>query len=226
MKKIITFSILFTFTLILNAQTYYRLPVNNPDQFLDNTSMKGFSLGSGAVFGFLKEINIVSPAFHIFFGYNAKHLYFDNKMIFEDNSGSLTMYLNDDPSRDYPDKAPKKGYTRLTGQYFRFRIGNGILATRHFYLTTGINTDIRIASKYKHKWYSGDTKKKEIIKGNNVLKLNNVQFSWYVELGLPLGIGIYYERSFNEFMKDDWGANVKMHMFGISIGNFYRRFAS
>lgn len=206
MKKLALFLLIIFAVFSLNAQT----------DFLDNTTMTSYGFGFDKIIPHNKDSK-VTTALQIGGSYNLKHLYFKDNIVFQNTDNGLIMFPDTNSSHGYPNRFFNSGYTRLTGQYLRLKLGGGVLFYQFISVTTGINMDFRVGSKYKNKYFVGGDKKKDIIKGNDALKLCNTQFSWFVSVNIKNNISVYYEYQFRNFLKEDWGTDIRNHGIGIAI---------
>ena len=221
MAKVFTISFLFLACLQVHGQQFSR-PVDAPEAFLANTRtyLESVTLGGLAPLSDslrLAENLYIRAGAGLRIGYSKRRITFRDDLIFEENQGDLIMSVNDDPARDYPDQWPRRGYTRLEGQYVRIGISGGILVGKLFQISTGINADFRVGSRYLDKHYIDGDKQKDKLSGNDLLQLNGQQYAWVVQAGFQ-GLSVCYEISLNPFFQESWGLDYRFQSFGIVYG--------
>ncbi len=194
----------------------FSLPISDQDAFLSEARPFIESITIGQLFPLKKE-GKVRPGAGFRVGYAERKINFDNDMIFANQNGDLVMNVNDDPTLDYENRFLRRGLTRLRGEYIRVGGSFGLLLGKMLHLSTGMNADFRIRSVYHNRYFVGDDRMREKLTGNDLLQLNNTQFSWVTQFGFQ-GLSVSYEISLNPFFADAWGLDYQFQSFGIVYG--------
>lgn len=212
--------IYYEFTNIRPAFNAFR----GEDSYLLRTSMNGFGSLSewNLVLGFPFAIGEKKIKFLILprTGFLWKKFRFANPLIPQlDTFLNKTIFqMNTNPNKDFGKGFFSYGKTKLVLSTFRINPELGIAIDfneQAIGITAGPVMDILISSKYKQKFIENTQKKKVIIKDNNLLNINFIQYGISAAIMSPW-IDIYGAYFFSPFFKANHGPNVKAFELGFA----------
>lgn len=152
-------------------------------------------------------------------GFLWKKFRFANPLItyWDTTTDKTVFYVNNDLKRDYGNSFFSYGKTKLVVSTFRVNPEMGVsfdIEEKSIGITVGPVLDVLLRPKYKQKYTVEGQKKKEVLKGNQYLNVNPIQYGVSAALMTPWA-DIYGAYFFNNFFTNNHGPKVRLLEFGI-----------
>ncbi len=127
--------------------------------------------------------------------------------------------IDNDPNKDFGSGFFSYGKTKLVVPTYRINpeFGASIdVGEQAIGITVGPVLDIALGAKFKQKYKENGQKKKNVVRGNDNLNVNTIQYGISAAIITPF-IQIYGAYMLNSFFKEDKGPSVNVFEFGLNF---------